>query len=56
MRDPAVMAELGNLGEGVFLLHSALEIVDCLGNDQAFRELLSSVCCQRNAERMRLSS
>ncbi|KAG0557850.1 hypothetical protein M758_11G157600 [Ceratodon purpureus] len=56
MRDPAVMAELGNLGDGVFVLQSTLEIIDSFGNDQAFRELLSSVCCQRDVSRMTLSS
>ena len=45
MRDPLVMAELRNLGDGIFVLYSALEVVDCLGNDQAFRELLNSVYC-----------
>lgn len=56
MRDPAVMIELGNLGEGIFVLHSALEIVGCHGNDQSFRELLGSVYRQQNSKRMRLTS
>lgn len=56
MRDPLVMAELRNLGDGIFVLYSALEVVDCLGNDQAFRELLNSVYCQQDVKRMRLSS
>lgn len=51
-RDPAAMIGLGNKGDGVFVLHSALEIVDQHGNDLAFRQLLLSVCCQGDAKSM----
>jgi tetraacyldisaccharide 4'-kinase len=44
MRDPSVMIQLGNLGDGVHVLNSALEIVDHHGsNSQLFKKLLTSV-------------
>ncbi len=48
IRDRTIMVELGCMGGGAFVLHSVLEIVDQDGNDEAFREILTTVCCQRS--------
>lgn len=56
IRDPAIMFELGRMVGGVFVLHSVLEIVDQHGSSEAFRKLLTTVCCQWSAKSMSMFS